>query len=139
MTFARRLVLLLTALYWVVLFTATHLPPSRLPRTPGGDKLHHFLGYFVLSFLLGATLLIVLRSRRRRIPLLVLFATAGYGNFDELTQIPVGRQAELGDWAADVCGAATAALVLLVLQRRMWTPTDTIETTFQPTPEPTAT
>jgi VanZ family protein len=118
MMFKRRMVLVLTALYWVVLFVVTHLPPARVPRTPGGDKLHHFLAYFILSFMLGATLWQVFPARRRLAPLLVLLAAAVYGIVDELTQIPVGRQAEVADWVADVSGAAVGALLLTVLQRR---------------------
>jgi VanZ family protein len=30
---------------------------------------------------------------------------AGYGILDELTQIPVGRHADVRDWFADVTGA----------------------------------
>jgi VanZ family protein len=114
---ARRIVLFLTALYWVVLFVVTHLPPARMLHGPGGDKLHHFLAYLVLSFMLGATLWQAFPGRRRFVPLLVLLAGAGYGVLDELTQIPVGRQAEVGDWVADLSGAAVAAAVLFLMLR----------------------
>ena len=117
MTFTRRMLLMLTGLYWVVLFVFTHLPPARVPRAPGGDKLHHFLAYLVLAFMLGATLWQLLPGRRRVIPLVVFLAAAGYGIVDELTQIAVGRDAEVADWVADVCGGAAGALALLALRR----------------------
>jgi VanZ family protein len=113
----RRIVLLLTALYWLALFVLTHLPPNTL-HGPGGDKLHHFLAYMVLSFMLGATFWQVFPKRRRIVPILVILVGAGYGVFDELTQIPVGRDAEVGDWIADISGATTAAAALFLLQRR---------------------
>jgi VanZ family protein len=116
MMLARRILWLLTALYWAVLFVLTHLPRDRLIRGPSNDKLEHFAAYLVLSLMLGATLWLALPSRRRIVPLIVLGVAAIYGVFDEFTQIPVGRDAELGDWLADVCGAAVAAVVLFLLQ-----------------------
>ena len=116
MTLTRRLILLLTAGYWVVLFVLTHLPPNRIPRGPSNDKLNHFLAYMVLSFLLGAALWVLLPARRRLTPLLVVVAAMAYGGFDEFTQIAVGRDCELGDWLADVAGAAFAGAALYLLQ-----------------------
>jgi hypothetical protein len=47
--------------YWIVLFTATHLPPRNVPKTGIGDKAWHFGGYSLLA----ALLLLVLRMRPR--------------------------------------------------------------------------
>ena len=112
----RRILWIATICYWVVLFGLTHLPPDRLPHTPGSDKLHHFLAYCLLCFILGATLWQAFPSRRRLIPLAVLLVAAVYGGFDEITQILVGRDCELNDWLADISGAATAGAVLYALQ-----------------------
>ena len=112
----RRILWVLTILYWVILFALTHLPPDRLPHGPGSDKVHHFTAYALLCFILGATLWQAFPSRRRLIPLLVLLVAAVYGGFDEITQILVGRDCELNDWLADVSGAATAGAVLYALQ-----------------------
>lgn len=116
MRFARRIVVMLTGAYWLLIFTLTHLPPGRLPQVPSSDKLKHFVGYLVLSFLLGATLWILFPARRRLMPILVVAAAAAYGAFDEFTQIAVGRSCELNDWLADVAGAATAGAALYVVQ-----------------------
>ena len=116
MTLVRRLFVVTTALYWVVLFVMTHLPPKRVPHGPGGDKLHHFGAYLVLTFLLGGTLWMVFPARRRLMPLLVVLAAMAYGAFDEVTQIAVGRACELNDWFADVAGAASAGAALYLLQ-----------------------
>jgi VanZ family protein len=47
---------------------------------------------------------------------------AVYGAFDELTQIPVGRHADVADWFADVAGSviglALFAMVRSIFARR---------------------
>ena len=116
MTSTRRILWAITACYWGVLFTLTHLPPQHLPHGPGSDKLHHFAAYMVLSFILGATLWQAFPARRRVVPLLVLLVAALYGGFDEITQILVHRDCELNDWLADISGAAFAGAVLYLLQ-----------------------
>ena len=110
----RRVLWVVTGVYWVVLFVTTHLPPNRLPKGPSNDKLEHFVAYFVLSVLLGAALWQGGPARRRLVAVIVLAVAALYGVFDELTQVLVGRDAELLDWCADVAGAASAALVLFL-------------------------
>jgi VanZ family protein len=111
--------MVLTALYWVVLFTMTHLPPKRLPHVPASDKVEHFSAYLVLCLMVGATLWQVVPHKRRLIPVIVFVVAALYGAFDEFTQIPVGRDAEFGDWAADISGAAVAALALFIFHQ-LW-------------------
>ena len=115
MTLTRRLLWLLTALYWTVLFALTHTRPIHIVRGPSNDKVQHFLAYFVLGCLLGVTLWVARPARRRMLPLLVIAVGAAYGVFDELTQIPVGRDAEVLDWLADVSGSAAAASVVAVV------------------------
>jgi hypothetical protein len=100
---------LLLAGYWVVAFTLTHLPM----RGAGGpmfgirhaDKLAHLLIYAGLSGLLS----IWFGVRRRMdgavaVAVIVLLALSSYATFDELSQIPVGRNADLRDWFADLAG-----------------------------------
>jgi VanZ family protein len=110
----RRVLWVLTAVYWAVIFTLTHLPPNRVPHGPSNDKLEHLGAYFVLSLMLGATLWVALPARRRLLPVIVFVAAALYGAFDEFTQIPVGRDAEFMDWCADISGAAAAGMILFV-------------------------
>lgn len=102
----------LTGCYWVVLFTATHLPPNQmLEGAPGGDKVHHFLAYFVLGMLLSVTLWHAMPSRRRVVPLIAFLTATAYGAIDETTQPLVGRYCEFFDWLADSAGAAAACAV----------------------------
>ena len=112
----RRVMWLLTAGYWAVLFVLTHLPPTRMMHGPSNDKLQHFAAYFVLSMALGTTMWVATPARRRVAPLVALGVCAAYGIFDELTQPIVGRSAEVGDWVADVSGATVAALILFGAQ-----------------------
>ncbi len=117
MTLTRGILWTMTLSYWVGLFVLTHTPPSHMPKGPGNDKLMHFLAYLVLSFLLGTTLYLAVPSQRRRLAPLVLVLGAAYGAMDELTQPLVGRDAEWGDWFADLGGVVAVAAVLFVLVR----------------------
>jgi VanZ family protein len=94
----------LVAGYWLALFVGTHIP--RVPRAlqmPGADKWQHTLAYAGLAFLLAAR-----RSFGKPLTWTRVLAVAGiviaYGAVDELTQIPVGRDAEFMDWLADSLG-----------------------------------
>ena len=82
MTLTRRLLWLLTALYWVVLFALTHTRPIHIVHGPSNDKVQHFLAYFVLGCLVGTTLWVARPARRRILPLLVIAIGATYGVFD---------------------------------------------------------
>jgi len=92
--------------FWLALFAATHVPrvPAAL-HMPGADKWQHTLAYAALACLLAA-----LKSFRRpftaRLALSVAAVVIAYGIVDELTQIPVGRDAEFNDWLADCLGAS---------------------------------
>ncbi|MFP6761972.1 MAG: VanZ family protein [Planctomycetaceae bacterium] len=113
---------LIVAVYWLLMFVATHIPnPSGLMPPGLSDKVLHAVAFFVLYVLLS------LRQRcldqqwpdpqRHRI-LLVL--TVGYAACDELLQaLPlIGRQADWRDWAADCAGLLLAAILVDWLRRR---------------------
>jgi VanZ family protein len=118
MTLTRRILWTLTVSYWLVIFTATHLPPAYLVGAPAlSDKLVHFLAYLALSFLVGTTFYLAFPTRRRIMPWAVIVLAAAYGAFDEVTQGLVRRTPDLHDWYADCAGAVAAALVLYVLVR----------------------
>jgi VanZ family protein len=99
---------LLTALYWVSLFVATHVPtPKRPPNAPRRDidKGAHVMAFAGLAVLLCATGTL-LGQPAWRLHVVVLATIAAYGAIDELTQafIPT-RSADWRDWAADILGA----------------------------------
>jgi VanZ family protein len=91
--------------YWVALFLGTHWPRAHeVLRIGASDKALHFCAYFGLALLVGLnwTLWTDFGWRQRGIALLLV---AAFGVFDELTQIPVGRDASIYDWLADLTGA----------------------------------
>ena len=112
----RLLFWLLTAAWWVLIATLTHLPPSRLPLVPGSDKTHHLLAYAALALLLGFSLLFTF-PRRWWLPWAVLVVGTCYGALDEVTQTWVGRTADFEDWIADAVGTAAGILPVLIVQR----------------------
>ncbi len=114
MTKFRRISWAVTILYWGVIFIATHLPPKDVHIPPGSDKQIHFIAYFLLSSLLGMSLLIS-RPSRKWVPLFVVAVAMVYGAFDELTQPIMDRSCDIHDWYADVTGASTAAVLLFVI------------------------
>jgi len=108
------------AAYWLALIVGTHTPrpPQVLLHANVSDKLLHLAAYAGLALL--ACLNIAFRwglSWRRLMA--VPLALAAYGVLDEVTQIPVGRECELLDWAADVIGA-TAGLAMFAAAAAIW-------------------
>jgi VanZ family protein len=100
--------------YWIVLATATHLPPSRLPETGIKDKYEHFGAYVLLA----ALLCVVLASRGMSIldaSWRSFLIALSYGAIDEWTQPLVGRTCSLMDWIADAAGAGVAIAVFLLV------------------------
>lgn len=84
---------------------------------PHADKLVHLAIYAGLSGLLS-----VWFGVRHRIggavavAAVVLLALAAYAAFDELSQIPVGRDADFVDWLADVTGIGLGLCGFFVLR-----------------------
>jgi len=100
----RRISLAVLAVYWLALFASTHVP--EVPHaivTRISDKLLHGGGFAILAFLF-----VWAWSSRGRLAgrqwLVVLAVLVLYGAADEVTQIPVGRNADPLDWLADVIG-----------------------------------
>jgi VanZ family protein len=96
--------------YWCFLFVATHTPVVPSLPLASSDKLVHAIAYCGLAFLLAFAWWL-------RWPLgwrgyLAIFAILlAYGAFDEITQIPVGRRADVVDWLADAAGALAGLAV----------------------------
>jgi len=110
------------AVYWTALFIGTHLPvpPQKIEPIPYFDKWLHLAGFAGLAFLAATAW----RARRPGRPLgavqygSLLAGMAAYAAADELSQLLpfVRRNADLGDWVADVIGAAVG-LALYTLAR----------------------
>ena len=97
--------------YWIGMFAGTHVPKIPQPLdTSIPDKTLHYAAFAGLGLLLAAFRSCNARLRWR--DLVVLFGViALYGALDEITQIPVGRTADVFDWFADLIGATTGLLV----------------------------
>ncbi len=106
-------------IYWGILFAATTLPTQHMPKTGINDKIEHFLGYFLLTFLLCNTLYFQDKKvTMKKFPVaLALGIVAFYGMVDELHQyfIP-GRFCDINDWIADVIGALIAGVLYFFLK-----------------------
>jgi VanZ family protein len=94
----------LAVVYFLVLFTATHVPSLPTISMSAFDKVEHFVGYGLLTLcvLVGWELSVGVLSAKHYFAMWL--AGTLYAAFDELTQIPVGRTCDVNDWAADVLG-----------------------------------
>jgi len=106
--------------YWIILFLGTTLPSKNLPDVPSGDKLNHFAGYAVLSFLLFTFLRLRSADTVAEIKIFQrsFIIASVYGILDELHQIPIpGRFFEWYDILADINGAVLGLAVAYILSR----------------------
>ena len=93
--------------YWSAMTIGTHLPPGPKTDDLSLDKPIHFGAFFGLSVLLGGVLW------QRRKPLwIVVPVLLTYAAIDEVSQIPVGREADPYDWLCDFAGTVCGVLVL---------------------------
>jgi len=116
---ARITLLIVLIVYWLAIFTVTHLPPSKLPHVGVNDKVEHFVGYGILGALFYLTVW-AYRPEFRHAWLLVVVTAMCYGAIDEWLQLAVGRTCELADWLADVGGSVIAVIVLSSVRWVMW-------------------
>lgn len=105
-----------TLCYAVLLLFVTHHPHPELlfrVRTLPPDKLTHFLAYAVLGALASATVL-AWRIRPKPVAIVVLgVMLIGLAAIDEATQPLFRREADVMDWAFDLCGIAAGLATAL--------------------------
>ena len=107
--------------YWIILLIATSIPAQSVPSFGVGDKVNHFLAYFILSILLYLTFSFQEKSlfAKRNAALLTIAVVLLYGVLDELHQMLIpGRSAEFLDWAADAVGAICGVLIISFLLKK---------------------
>jgi len=106
------------AVYWIVLFTLTHVPGSAINGSLSvSDKVLHFSAYAVLAFFAVWVLPWAIQRPHFR-GLWVFLLLAVYGAVDELLQNFVPhRQADVLDWLADIAGAAVGIAIYYLLRR----------------------
>lgn len=102
--------------YWILLFIGTSLPSDQLSTVIEiGDKVKHFLAYFILAILLGLNLHFQDKweNLSKHYLLYTFIICTSYGVFDELHQILVpNRSAEFLDWVADMLGSSFGVILL---------------------------
>jgi VanZ family protein len=119
-----RLATVCLGMYWFIIFVATHLPSTSLPKLGGADKLYHLIAFSGLAFLLAWALPNRFPHRARHL-LVVAVIALSYGCLDEFTQqfIP-GRHCDVRDIAADaagvVVGLASYVVARQVLMTQHW-------------------
>ena len=114
--FGFRLAPILLIVYWVLLFTGTHLPGAALQGVKANDKLLHFLAFSGLAFLLAWSLP---RYVFGRIPGLLIAAAIvlTYAAVDEWTQGFVPRRnPDVADFFADSLGMLVGFTTYLILR-----------------------
>ncbi len=106
-------------LYWILLFTATHIPLKKGTLPQGTDVPLHFIAYAGLSFLLTWWLSLKWDKLTLKRLIAVFVGVSLFGVVDELLQgIPIlQRQPSVDDWVADSVGALLGILLFLMLQK----------------------
>ena len=103
-------------IYWLMLFTGTHLPA--LPKMPARvtDKTLHSVAFFGLTILL--CWVVQTRDHVWRKFAWVAMIAISYAAFDEITQSFVrGRTTDVKDFVADTLGILAAISVYATLRR----------------------
>lgn len=102
---------IILAVYWLALFTATHVRLGGLGSIGAWDKELHFFSYLLLALLLAWVLHGGARPRLGRHAAALLIC-AGYGALDEFLQrfVP-GRVPDFNDWLADMGGAGCGLML----------------------------
>ncbi len=102
--------------FWTAMFTGTHVPHLPLDAFPANfDKVLHWSANCGLAFLIAVWL-----STGRRVGLKelggILGVVCAYAIFDELSQVPVGRDCEFLDAVADCAGGMTGLAAFVALR-----------------------
>jgi len=109
---------LLWGLSLAAAFVVTHMPPPPVPAPPLiNDKLLHFIGFTALGMVGIWRLIGPPRPVGATTALATLLGLAMYAAIDERTQPLFRRSCELGDWVADVIGAAVGIGIVLACRR----------------------
>lgn len=110
----------LLVVYWILIFTGTHLPGSSIKSIDLSDKLMHFIAFTGLSFLLAWSLPRQVAGRISGLLLTALVALT-YAVIDEWTQgFVVNRSPSVGDFVADSLGIAVGLVIYTTLRALLY-------------------
>ena len=108
------------AVYWPLVFTATHVPKLPDIYIAGRDKTGHFAAYFLLTLLFWLAKYGSIKPDLRRYRFwLVLAMMLVYASADEVSQGLTCRTPSIMDWFADAAGCLTAFVVLTFMRSFM--------------------
>ncbi len=104
------------AVYWSLLFIATHIPVNDLGQQSGmSDKTMYWLAYLGLVFFVWLAVSPYEKVNWRKAKVwVILAAIVGYGVIDEWLQGYVGRGTEVKDFLADMIGTLVGLGLLSV-------------------------
>lgn len=106
-------------IYWMLLFVSTHIPLDSKPDVViPPDYVLHFVAYAFLALLCAVAWSMRRALGLREFTVLVVLLSA-YGAADEWTQTPVGRDASVGDWIANLVGIVVGLLLYRVAASRI--------------------
>lgn len=113
----QKLTIILLLVYWLGIFTLTHIPIPQLVYKAGvSDKGLHFLAYFILVFLLWFAVSPDKKVNwRRATAWWVLLVVVWYGVADEVLQGFVGRSCDVMDFLWDLAGTLTGLILFSFL------------------------
>lgn len=115
----KQIVLISLVVYWLILFTLTHIPLSRdmLNELQASDKKLHFMAYMILTIILRLALIREPRiSFRSKKVWMILFITIIYSVVDEVIQGWVGRSCDIHDIYANIAGIFSALVLMSIFQ-----------------------
>lgn len=101
--FISRFWLVITAVILVLITAGSLFPADYLPKTPGSDKTHHFIGY--------CALMLPTALRRPKYWLVIALGIITWSGIIELIQPHVNRYGEWLDLAANSGGVLIAILI----------------------------
>ncbi len=106
-----------TVLFILAMFAATHFPAHALPRQVATlDKVLHCCVYLMLAFSVLTSWELTIGQLRPHHYFTVWLVGTLYGAFDEITQIPVGRHADVRDWISDIAGIVLGLTLFRLLR-----------------------
>lgn len=106
--------------FWVAIFTATHIEMPPVEAAPQNtDKFVHLVMYGGFAFLLSVWLS-AQNVPHAKIQWVTIGMAALYGVLDELLQIPIeSRTADVWDFVTDLCGALLGWLLFAVIRAKL--------------------
>lgn len=103
-----------TGLLLFAMFLGTHLPIHVRHGVSGGDSYAHFVAYMLLTICILTSWELSAGILKPQHYFTVWLLGTLYGAFDEITQIPVGRNCDGMDWLADIVGIVAGLTIFRI-------------------------